>query len=96
MPRETNCVHSFYQANIAKLETIYLEQVGLGVWVSTSFSKKIARVVGRLGSGLRLMGRIEQRGVYSDTTQLNSTQLKSTDPVEQRTAKSVVFLLMTS
>ena len=32
-----------------------------------------------------------QRGVYSDTTQLNST-----DPVEQRTAKSVVFLFMTS
>ena len=31
------------------------------------------------------------RGVYSDTTQLNST-----DPVEQRTAKSVVFLFMTS
>ena len=30
-------------------------------------------------------------GVYSDTTQLNST-----DPVEQRTAKSVVFLFMTS
>jgi len=30
------------------------------------------------------------RGVYSDTTQLNST-----DPVEQRTAKSVVFLFMT-
>jgi len=35
-------------------------------------------------------------GVYSDTTQLNSTQLNSTDPVEQRTAKSVVFLFMTS
>jgi len=31
------------------------------------------------------------RRVYSDTTQLNST-----DPVEQRTAKSVVFLFMTS
>jgi len=31
------------------------------------------------------------RGVYSDTTQLNST-----DPVEQRTAKSVMFLFMTS
>jgi len=31
------------------------------------------------------------RGVYSDTTQLNST-----DPVEQRTAKSVVFLFTTS
>jgi len=31
------------------------------------------------------------KGVYSDTTQLNST-----DPVEQRTAKSVVFLFMTS
>ena len=31
------------------------------------------------------------RGVYSDTT-----QLKTTDPVEQRTAKSVVFLFMTS
>jgi len=31
------------------------------------------------------------RGVYSDTTWLNST-----DPVEQRTAKSVVFLFMTS
>jgi len=31
------------------------------------------------------------RGVYSDTTQLNST-----DPVKQRTAKSVVFLFMTS
>jgi len=31
------------------------------------------------------------RGVYSDTTQLNST-----DPVEQRTTKSVVFLFMTS
>jgi len=31
------------------------------------------------------------RPVYSDTTQLNST-----DPVEQRTAKSVVFLFMTS
>ena len=31
------------------------------------------------------------RGVYSDTTQLNST-----DPVEQRTAKSVVSLFMTS
>ena len=31
------------------------------------------------------------RGVYSDTTQLNST-----DPVEQRTAKSVVFLFMMS
>jgi len=31
------------------------------------------------------------RGVYSDTTQLNST-----DPVEQRTAKSVVFLFMTA
>jgi len=30
-------------------------------------------------------------GVYSDTTQFNST-----DPVEQRTAKSVVFLFMTS
>jgi len=29
-------------------------------------------------------------------TQLNSTQLNSTDPVEQRTAKSVVFLFMTS
>jgi len=33
------------------------------------------------------------RGVYSDTTQLNWTQLNSTDPVEQRT---VVFLFMTS
>ena len=31
------------------------------------------------------------RGVYSDTTQLNST-----DPVEQRTAKSVVFFFLTS
>ena len=31
------------------------------------------------------------RGVYSDTTQLNSTE-----PVEQPTAKSVVFLFMTS
>ena len=31
------------------------------------------------------------RGVYSDTTQLDST-----DPVEHRTAKSVVFLFMTS
>ena len=31
------------------------------------------------------------RGVYSDTTQLNST-----DPVEQRTAKSVASLFMTS
>jgi len=31
------------------------------------------------------------RGVYSDTTQLNST-----DPVEQRTAKLVVFLFVTS
>ena len=31
------------------------------------------------------------RPVYSDTTQLNST-----DPVEQRTAKSVVFLIMAS
>ena len=30
-------------------------------------------------------------GVYSDTTQFNST-----DPVRQRTAKSVVFLFMTS
>ena len=29
-------------------------------------------------------------------TQLNWTQLNSTDPVEQRTAKSVVFLFMTS
>jgi len=29
-------------------------------------------------------------------TQLNSTQLNSTDPVEQCTAKSVVFLFMTS
>jgi len=29
-------------------------------------------------------------------TQLNLTQLNSTDPVEQRTAKSVVFLFMTS
>ena len=28
------------------------------------------------------------RGVYRDTTQLNST-----DPVEQRTAKSVVFFV---
>ena len=40
-------------------------------------------------------------GVYSDATQLNwtqlnSTELNSTDPVEQRTAKSVVFLFMTS
>jgi len=34
------------------------------------------------------------RGVYSDTTQLNS--MNSTDPVEQRTAESVVFLFMTS
>ena len=32
------------------------------------------------------------RGVFSD----NSTQLNPTDPVEQRTAKSVVFLFMTS
>jgi len=31
------------------------------------------------------------KGVYSDKTQLNST-----DPVEQRTAKSVMFLFMTS
>jgi len=29
-------------------------------------------------------------------TQLNSTELNSTDLVEQRTAKSVVFLVMTS
>ena len=29
-------------------------------------------------------------------TQLNWTQLNSTDPVEQRTAKTVVFLFMTS
>jgi len=36
------------------------------------------------------------RGVYSDTTQLDSTQLNWTDPDEQRTAKSVVFLFMTS
>jgi len=32
------------------------------------------------------------RGVFSD----NSTQLNPTDQVEQRTAKSVVFLFMTS
>jgi len=31
-----------------------------------------------------------------NSTQLNSTELNSTDPVEQRTAKSVVFLFMTS
>ena len=31
-----------------------------------------------------------------NSTQLNWTQLNSTDPVEQRTAKSVVFLFMTS
>jgi len=36
------------------------------------------------------------RGVYSDTTELNWTELNSTDLVEQRTAKSVVFLFMTS
>ena len=35
------------------------------------------------------------KGVFI-ATQLNSTQLNSTDPVEQRTAKSVVFLFMTS
>ena len=39
------------------------------------------------------------RGVYSDTTQVNWTELNSTElnwPVEQRTAKSVVFWFMTS
>ena len=35
------------------------------------------------------------KGVFI-ATQLNSIQLNSTDPVEQRTAKSVVFLFMTS
>ena len=35
------------------------------------------------------------KGVFI-ATQLNWTQLNSTDPVEQRTAKSVVFLFMTS
>ena len=43
-----------------------------------------------------LLTRNRLRGVYSDTTQLIWTQLNSTDPVEQRTAKSVVFLFMTS
>ena len=40
------------------------------------------------------------KGVFIATqlnsTELNSTQLNSTDPAEQRTAKSVVFLFMTS
>jgi len=36
------------------------------------------------------------KGVFI-ATQLNSTQqLNSTDPIEQRTARSVVFLFMTS
>jgi len=39
--------------------------------------------------------RQQCKGVFI-TTQLNSTQLNSTDPVEQCTAKSVVFLFMTS
>jgi len=38
---------------------------------------------------------VKSKGVFI-ATQLNSTQLNSTDPVEQRTAKSVVFLFMTS
>ena len=37
----------------------------------------------------------EPKGVFI-ATQLNWTELNSTDPVEQRTAKSVVFLFMTS
>ena len=36
-----------------------------------------------------------RKGVFI-ATQLNWTQLNSTDPVEQRTAKSVMFLFMTS
>jgi len=40
-------------------------------------------------------GRDETKGVFI-ATQLNSTQLNSTDPVEQHTAKSVVLLFMTS
>ena len=42
-----------------------------------------------------LLHRLIAKGVFI-ATQLNSTQLNSTDPVEQRTAKSVVFLFMTS
>ena len=41
------------------------------------------------------VSRSSVKGVFI-ATQLNSTQLNSTDPVEQRTAKLVVFLFMTS
>jgi len=41
------------------------------------------------------VSRLNRKGVFI-ATQLNSTQLNSTDPVEQRTAKSVVFLFMMS
>ena len=44
---------------------------------------------------LLLKSTSNSKGVFI-ATQLNSTQLNSTDPVEQRTAKSVMFLFITS
>jgi len=38
--------------------------------------------------------QLKTKGVFI-AKQLNSTQLNLTDPVEQRTAKSVMFLFMT-
>ena len=64
----------------------------------------VARVERRLKLGVAENVRVENggpdrklqpQGVFI-ATQLNSTQLNSTDPVEQRTVKSVVFLFMTS
>jgi len=52
---------------------------------------KSQTIVGLYASLLLIIVDDALRGVYSDTTRLNST-----DPVEQRTAKSVVFLFMTS
>jgi len=55
------------------------------------FVEREMHAVRCITEALRTDGNYALRGVYSDTTQLNST-----DPVEQRAAKSVVFLFMTS
>ena len=55
-------------------------------------NRHFAPWLGYVGSVRRVKGCLQRH----NSTQLNWTQLNSTDPVEQRTAKSVVFLFMTS
>jgi len=64
------------------------QALALPIFDDDVFVEREMHAVRCITEALRTDGNLVLRGVYSDTTQLNST-----DPVEQRTAKSVVFFV---